>query len=98
MNGVIAGGLAADLLLAILVRDEFPIFSTLLLAAVCIGALGIALILAGRTTLGARLVIASAVPFVPLGLIANLGRRQGARRQGDRGVRGAAEQPMKTND
>jgi hypothetical protein len=69
--GVLAEALAALSLLA-----SSPGLAIAGLVLVALGALGVALVAAGRRRQGASLVLASGILYIPLGLIAIHGARQ----------------------
>jgi hypothetical protein len=59
------------------VWSEIPVLGAILLLADLVAAAGAALVLGGQRRLGARMVVAGSIAFVPLGLIAVFGARQG---------------------
>ena len=76
MNAQSVIGVALNAALCGAVRAEMPTLSLVLAACVACSALGLGLCALGSKKGGAYLIIAGAVPFVPLGLIAVLGARK----------------------
>src|SRR3990172_516063 len=70
-------GILANLLLVVAVWSEIPVLGGILLLADLVAAAGALFILGGPRKLGARMVVAGSIAFVPLGLIAVFGARQG---------------------